>query len=63
MTAIRPNMNFDNEHKEHVPYQNKASASMQDLYNKLMKAPVSERHRSRAVIDPSAYERWFKSDK
>jgi hypothetical protein len=62
MSAIRPNMNFDNEHKEHVPYQNKA-ASMQDLYNKLMKAPVSERHRSTAVKDPEAYKRWFKSEK
>ena len=63
MSAIRPNMNFDDVRKEHVPYQNKASASMQDVYNKLMKAPVSERHRSLAVIDPVAYNKWFKSDK
>ena len=61
MSAIRPNLNFDNERQEHVPYQNKA-ASMQDLYNKLMKSPVSERHRSTAVRDQKAFKRWFKSD-
>jgi hypothetical protein len=62
MSAIQPNKNFDNERQEHVPYQNK-TVSMQDLYNKLMKAPVSERHRSTAVKDPESYKRWFKSEK
>ena len=38
MSAIRPNKNFDNEHKEHVPYKQITPASMLARYNELMKS-------------------------
>jgi len=61
MSAIRPNKNFDNEHKEHVPYQNKAALNMQDAYNRIMKADPNLRHRPPAIKDNKVYKKWFNS--
>ena len=62
MSAIRPNMNFDNERTEHVPYQNKTEVDMKAVYERLMKADTKERHRPVAIRSAKAYNRWFKGD-
>lgn len=61
MSAIRPNWNFYDERKEHVPYTNKAEKTLQHRYNELMKPtdPV----RPPAIRDSKVYNKWFKSDK
>lgn len=60
MSAIRPNMNFDNERREHTPYKEITAASLQQRYIQLMKAPDnSGRHRAPAIKDVGAYTKWF----
>jgi len=60
MSAIRPNMNFDNEHKEHTPYKELTAASLQQRYTQLMKTPENTgRHRAPAIKDVGVYKRWF----
>jgi hypothetical protein len=62
MTAMRPNMNFDNEHKEHVPYQNKKPIDMKAAYERIMKGTGSaESVRPRAIRNEQAYNKWFKT--
>ena len=62
MSAIRPNKNFDNEHKEHVPYKQITPASMMARYTELMKAPETGRHRAPAIKNKQVYQRWFNKD-
>ena len=57
----RPNLNFDNERKEHVPYSelnNQSSKDMQALYAKLMKSADIKPH---TVRDGQVYSKWFKT--
>ena len=64
MSAIRPNMNFDNERQEHVPYQNKQPKDMKAIYERIMHGTESDqRIRPRAIRNEQAYNKWFKSDK
>jgi hypothetical protein len=62
MSAVdRPNLNFDNERKEHVSYSelNKQQPKdMQALYDKLMKAGDIKPH---TVRDGQVYNKWFKT--
>lgn len=66
MTAIRPNLNFDNEHAEHVPY----TASRQDELTwehvrqpkKMIQDPIRVKNKkSGPSIDVSAYRKFFDS--
>ena len=62
MSAVdRPNLNFDNERKEHVSYSelNKQQPKdMQALYAKLMKSADIKPH---TVRDGQVYNKWFKA--
>ena len=62
MSAVdRPNLNFDNERKEHVSYSelNKQQPTdMQALYAKLMKSADIKPH---TVRDGQVYNKWFKT--
>jgi hypothetical protein len=67
MSAVhRPNLNFDNEHKEHVPYQVVLAGELQSSYKRLMQqAPTSttaksKKHRESAKADPASLNRFFK---
>ena len=64
MTAIRPNLNFDNESAEHVPY----TASRQDeltwehVRQPKQITPFEKKPKTKKpgpVIDPAAYKKWF----
>ncbi len=64
MTAIRPNLNFDNESAEHVPY----TASRQDeltwehVRQPKQITPFDKKPKTKKpgpVIDPTAYKKWF----
>ena len=66
MTAIRPNLNFDNEHAEHVPY----TASRQDELTwervRQPKKPAPDPMRVKTKkpgppVDVSAYKKFFDS--
>lgn len=59
MSAIRPNMNFDNERQEHTPYQNKTIKDIKEVYNRIMKADPNQRIRPRAVKNHEVYTKWF----
>ena len=57
----RPNLNFDNERKEHVPYSelNKQDSNhMKALYEKLMKSTDIKAH---TIRDGQVYNKWFKT--
>jgi hypothetical protein len=57
MSAIRPNLNFDNERQEHKPYKPKADYAeafrrMQELQ------PTNKKLSPRVNLD--AHRKWFK---
>ena len=63
MSAIRPNKNFDNEHKVHEPY-NKPKLDARAVYERIMHGTESDqRVRPRAIRNEQAYNKWFNSDK
>lgn len=58
MSAIRPNMNFDNERQEHTPYQNKKLKDMKAIYERIM-TDTGSNIRPRAIRNSEAYNKWF----
>lgn len=66
MSAVhKPNLNFDNEHKEHVPYQVVLAGELQSSYKKLMQqAPTrttkSKKQKDGPKADPESLNRFFK---
>jgi hypothetical protein len=60
MSAVnRPNMNFDNERKEHIPYSaTQQPKDMKALYDKLMK---SVDIKPNTIRDKQVYNKWFKT--
>jgi len=68
MSAVnRPNMNFDNEHKVHVPYSKIMSGSMQSAYERFRK-PKSGKPTQRKIkvtkntessADVATFKKWF----
>ena len=68
MSAVnKPNMNFDNETKVHIPYSEIIKGSLQSSYEKFMrpkKAVVIKKSKQRKDIeiqkDPKTFNKWFK---
>jgi hypothetical protein len=68
MSAVhKPNMNFDNEKKTHIPYREVAKASMRSAYEEFMrpkKAPAIKKEKrkkdSNVVTDAKTFKKWFK---
>lgn len=68
MSAVnKPNMNFDNETKVHIPYSEIMKGSLESAYDKFMrpKNAVSvkkSKQRKEIVIekDPKTFNKWFK---
>ena len=59
MSAIQPNLNFDNQKQEHTPYGQKYVKDMKAAYDRIQQEEESIRCRARAVKDPSSYNKWF----
>jgi hypothetical protein len=70
MSAVnRPNMNFDNEHKEHIPYSEIIKGTMRSSYEKFrsiknVHAPPAKKKKhvnpeDLPRVDPTAYRKWF----
>ena len=68
MSAVhKPNMNFDNETKEHIPYSEIVKGSLESAYDKFMrpkKATASPKRKKRKEIeiqkDSKTFNKWFK---
>jgi len=68
MSAVhRPNMNFDNETKVHVPYSEIMKGSLESAYDKFMrpkKATGTTKSKKRKEIeiqkDSKTFNKWFK---
>lgn len=68
MSAVhRPNMNFDNETKVHVPYSEIMKGSLESAYDKFMrpkKASVAKKPKKQREIeiqkDSKTFNKWFK---
>lgn len=68
MSAVhKPNMNFDNETKVHVPYKLVLQGSFQSAYEKFRRPKsaiavkkVKIRKASDIQTDTTAYNKWFK---
>ena len=58
MGAIQPNKNFDNEHREHTPYQKTESTPVpiQQRYAELMKKTTPP---TKDIRDGSVYAKYF----
>ncbi len=68
MSAVnKPNMNFDNEKKTHIPYQEVAKGSFRSSYENFMRpkkasAVKKEKRKkdSNVVTDAKTFKKWFK---
>lgn len=68
MSAVnRPNMNFDNEHKVHVPYSKIMAGELKSAYERFRK-PKSGKAATRktkvtknteSVADATIFKKWF----
>jgi len=68
MSAVnRPNMNFDNEHKVHVPYSKIMSGELKSAYERFRKpksgkaAPRKTKvtKNTESVADATIFKKWF----
>jgi hypothetical protein len=70
MSAVnRPNMNFDNEKKEHTPYSEIVKGTLKSSYEKFrriktIEAPTKKKKKQTNPedlprVDPTAYRKWF----
>ena len=59
MSAIRPNKNFDNEHKEHVPYSKIIKPNAKEIYDRIMKTPAINKKQDMVIVS-DAGKRWLK---
>jgi hypothetical protein len=68
MSAVhKPNMNFDNETKVHIPYKLVLQGSFQSAYEKFRRPKsatavkkVKTKKESNIQKDTTAYNKWFK---
>jgi len=68
MSAVnRPNMNFDNEKKTHVPYREVAAGTFKSKYEEFMRpkkatAVKKEKRKKDSNVSPDAktFRQWFK---
>lgn len=67
MSAVnRPNMNFDNETMEHIPYSNIVKGQLQSSYEKFRRPktlPDKKKKAKKQVViekDPKSFKKWFK---
>ena len=68
MSAVnKPNMNFDNETKVHIPYSEIMKGSLESAYDKFMrpkKAVAVKKNKQRKEIeiqkDSKTFNKWFK---
>jgi len=68
MSAVhKPNMNFDNETKVHIPYSEIIKSSLESPYDKFMrpkKAVADKKLKQRKEIeiqkDSKTFNKWFK---
>ncbi|HBW85689.1 MAG TPA: hypothetical protein DEF82_02795 [Crocinitomicaceae bacterium] len=68
MSAVnRPNMNFDNEHKVHVPYSKIMAGELKSAYERFRKpksgkaAPRKTKvtKNTESVADATIFKKWF----
>jgi hypothetical protein len=59
MGALQPNKNFDNERREHTPYQAEPVKPLQERYAELMKSDKKKKPSYRDLRDGSVYAKFF----
>jgi hypothetical protein len=68
MSAVhRPNLNFDNETKVHIPYSEIMKGSLESAYERFMRPKkivkekkVKMRKDTEIQKDPKTFNKWFK---